>query len=62
MFTALTTIYAGRDDMSDIEDEYWWEIKAFYEKGAEREDLIELIQKVYEDGFVDGATKEVYLD
>ena len=46
----------------DIEDEYVWEIKAFYEKGAEREDLIKFLQKVYEDGFIDGATKEVYLD
>ena len=47
--------------IEEIEKEFWWEIKSFYERGATREDLIDLLYYIYHQG-VDDNIMESYDD
>ena len=43
----------------EINQAYFWEIKEFYDKGAQVSDLLFLLLEVYNDGMADGATEHV---
>jgi len=42
--------------MSNLEDEYFWEIKKYLEQ-PNKETLLELLEFIYEEGFEDGWKK-----
>ena len=41
----------------ELEKEYFWEIKAFYENGCQEKDLVDLLEMLYRGGYYDGLAE-----
>ena len=41
----------------ELEKEYWWEIKRFYENDYQEKDLAYLLESVYHGGYYDGLAE-----
>lgn len=43
--------------IEEIKREFWWEIKSFYERGANREDLLHLLSHIYHQSVFDNIVE-----